>query len=66
LPAEPASPELLAVRWEAKAAGLWLAPDEYRKLEINIVRMRSYEAALREYIVLIRRTQNGTGTRREN
>ncbi|MEM9423259.1 MAG: hypothetical protein AAF975_00545 [Spirochaetota bacterium] len=54
-PPLPTEPQLLAVRFEDREGGLYLSHDNYRKLEKNIVRLRSYAEELKAQIEYYRR-----------
>ena len=60
----PSPPELLPVEFvdtaktEPRTDGLWLSYEDYRNLEINILRMRAYQEDLRE---IIRMYRSGSG-----
>lgn len=66
LPSAPLPPTLVEVRWQDRLEGLWLSPDEYRNLEVNIVRMGAYEDALVAYIELLRSIYGARETAGQN
>ena len=46
----PVKPVMEAVRFEDRDGGLWLAYEQYRALERNIIAMREYEGKLEAVI----------------
>ncbi len=72
----PAPPPMLPVRFADGAAllealradpsrqapaGLWLSADDYRALEINVARLRAYQADLQSLIELYRKGERPDG-----